>query len=288
MIKSFAMRAITPVAVSITGFVILGCVVLFSFVRSELVTLAVQRQHDLVETIKRSTHHAMLKGDRESLREIVREVGKQEGVTHLRIFNKVQGTITFSSDPKEVGKPLDQTADGCIECHAGSRPLNDLGPMEQNRWYTDGAGIRVMAVTVPLFNLPECSSAPCHAHAPSLRVLGTMDIGLSQQGLGAALWRVAFQMAIFCLMVLILSIAGVSALLWRNVFLPIKELVEYTHHTSAPQEVGFKPHGGADIEALVRDIREMADVCREANAMHMRQKERAALSGPKPPSGSRD
>jgi nitrate reductase cytochrome c-type subunit len=263
MIKSFAVRAIVPVALSITGFVILGCLVLYSFLRTDLENFSLRRQQELADTVMQAAHYSMLKGDRANLADMVRQIGRRQGVTHLRIFNKKSMTITFSADPTEVGTPLDRTAGGCIQCHTGTTPRETLGPMEQARHYRDKQGRMEVGITVPIPNRQECSSAACHAHDSGERVLGTLDIGLSLRPLEETLAAVRIEMAVFCLMILILSIGGVSALLWRNVFAPIKELVIFAHENTRDPS-GGDPHAGEeDLEAIVGSLKEMAERCRE-------------------------
>ena len=40
-------------------------------------------------------------------------------------------------------------------------------------------GHRVLAMVTPIYNEASCSSAACHAHPPSQRVLGVVDVGIS-------------------------------------------------------------------------------------------------------------
>ena len=52
----------------------------------------------LGNTIKLGTHYAMMLNSRDDINEITKNIGKQEGIEHIRIYNK-EGQIKFSSLP---------------------------------------------------------------------------------------------------------------------------------------------------------------------------------------------
>jgi hypothetical protein len=99
----------------------------------------------------------------------------------------------------------------------------------------------VMAITAPIYNEPDCSSAACHVHPPGQRVLGTLDIGLSRAERDRSLAMLRFQMMIFTVMSLILTIGGVTALLRRNVFLPLQRLRNYIESSALKNDVPEPP-----------------------------------------------
>jgi hypothetical protein len=108
-----------------------------------------------------------------------------------------------------------------------------------------------MAITAPIYNEPECSSAACHFHLPSQKVLGTLDIGLSRTELERSLTMLRIQMIIFTLMCLILTVSGVTALLRRNVFLPIQRLRKYIEFTAKNGDIPEPPpHLPHDLDVI--------------------------------------
>jgi hypothetical protein len=165
----------------------------------------------------------MLKSDRETLGTIVHNIGEQKGVEFIRIFNK-KGVVNLSSRPDEIGLLLDKNAEGCIGCHLAEIPTTKLGRMEQARTYRNKAGTELMAITAPIYNDPQCSNAACHFHPSSQKILGTLDIGLSQEMMTATLASIRNQMIMFTLMVLVLTVGGVTAILRRSVFLPMQKV----------------------------------------------------------------
>jgi nitrate/nitrite-specific signal transduction histidine kinase len=99
--------------------------------------------------------------------------------------------------------------------------------MQQARRFVNPKGQEELAITAPVYNEPECANAACHVHPAEQKVLGTLDISLSQEQFRKSLATMKLQMLIFTLMTLILTVGGVSALLRRSVFMPIGELNEF-------------------------------------------------------------
>lgn len=223
MFNSLAGRALVPVGLAVTGFVVVCFIMLYTGIKEVITLDSVGYASNLADTVLKSTHYAMLKSDRDTLAAIIRNVGEQDGVDHVRIFNKA-GVINVSSKKEEVGKAIDKKAEGCIACHMGAIPATSLGRMDQTRTFKNNAGDEVMAITTPIYNEPQCSNAACHFHPPTQKVLGTLDIGLSQHMKLATLASIRNQMFVFSVMILILTVGGVTALLRRSVFLPMKKL----------------------------------------------------------------
>lgn len=233
-------KALVPVGLAVTGFMVVCCLVLYSVIRDDLHRGEIVHATNLADTILKSTRYAMHKSDRETLATIIRNVGEQKGVDHVRIFNK-KGVVTFSAKSGEISRQVDKKAEGCIVCHKGDVPVTNLGTMEQARTFRNPDGMDVMAITAPIYNDPNCSSAACHVHLPSQKILGTLDIGLSRAELERSLTMLRIQMIIFTLMSLILTVSGVTALLRRNVFLPIQRLRNYVEFSAQKKDVAEPP-----------------------------------------------
>ena len=227
MFRTLSARAIVPVAVAVTGFVVVCCFLLYSVMKTDMINVTITHETNLTDTLIKSTRYAMLKADRETLRNIIENVGEQKGVEHLRIFNK-KGLIMFSRDPGETGRFLDKKSAGCIACHSGPVPTFTLGSMDRVRRFTNERGVNVFAITAPIYNEPACYTAQCHFHTGEEKLLGTLDIGLSAAPLLKTLAVMRGRMIIFSVMVLILAVGGVAALLRRQIFIPLREITEFT------------------------------------------------------------
>jgi nitrogen fixation/metabolism regulation signal transduction histidine kinase len=224
--QKISIRAIVPVAATLTGFVVVCCLLLYTVIKGDLNRYTIRHSTDLTATVVKATHYAMLKDDRDSLMNTINSIGEQQEVEHVRIFNK-QGLIMFSGTASEVGTLVDKVDAGCIGCHAGSQPATRLGPMDQARQYANSAGDEIMAITAPIYNEAACSNS-CHAHDASQKILGTLDVGLSMAPLQATLGLLRNRMMIFCLLILFLSVGATVGLLHRNVLLPICQLSAYS------------------------------------------------------------
>ena len=250
MFATLAGKALVPVGLAVTGFMVVCCLLLYSVIHDGLHRGEVIHATNLADTILKSTRYAMLKSDRETLATIIHNVGEQKGVDHVRVFNK-KGIVTFSAKAGEINRQVDKKAEGCVVCHKGAVPVANLGTMQQARTFRNAGGLDVMAITAPIYNEPECFTAACHFHLPSQKVLGTLDIGLSLEELNRSLTILRIQMIIFTLMSLALTIGGVTALLRRNVFMPIQRLRAYVERpvgeSGIPAPPPYLPH---DLEKI--------------------------------------
>ncbi len=223
MFKSLAGRALVPVGIAVTGFVVVCFLLLYSAIKTIVDRDSAVNATNLADTVLKSARYAMLKNDKDILTTIIHNIGQQKGVEHIRIFDK-KGVINISTRNEELNRQVDKTADGCIICHAGQVPMTTLGKMEQVRIFKNGQGSDVISITAPIYNEPECSNASCHVHPAGQKVLGTLDIGLSREALLHSLASIRIQMITFTLMILVLTVGGVTALLLRSVFQPLQKL----------------------------------------------------------------
>jgi hypothetical protein len=257
MFNNFASKAIVPVALSLTGFVIVCSLFLYSATKEDFMKNAVRQETSLADTVVRSTRYTMMTDDRESLCQIIDSIGAQEGIEHLRIFNK-EGVIMFSSQPEELNQVVDKMTAGCVECHNSSEPKVRLGSMQLSRRFVNAKNHNVLAITAPIYNDAHCSAGECHFHPSHQKVLGTLDIGLSTDSMDSCLLTLRWKMIAFCLMVLILSVGGVSALLMRNLLMPISQLMDYVRKVSGGSLDSNFPKGVSEIEFLGRTYLDMA------------------------------
>ena len=257
MFATLAGKALVPVGLAVTGFMVVCCLILYSVIRDDLHRSEIVNATNIADTILKSTRYAMHKSDRETLATIIRNVGEQNGVDHVRIFNK-KGVVTFSAKSGEINRQVDKNAEGCIVCHKGAVPVTNLGSMQQARTFRNPDGMGVLAISAPIYNEPDCSSAACHVHLPGQKVLGTLDIGLSRAGHERSLTMLRIQMIVFTLMSLILTIGGVTALLRRNVFLPLQRLRNYVESPTMKNEIPEPPpHLPHDLDMIATDFYNM-------------------------------
>jgi len=128
-------------------------------------------------TIKLGTHYAMMLNARNDINKIINNIGRQEGIEFIRIFNK-NGQIKFSKVPEEVDKITNIKDEACIICHMTEPPLQEVGMAERGRFLSQGDE-RLLGIISPIYNEPACWTDACHIHSPDKQVLGALDVVVS-------------------------------------------------------------------------------------------------------------
>ena len=175
----------------------------------------------IAETIHRAAHDGMLRNDAEGVRRIIENIGAQEGIDRVRIYNK-EGRVRVSSVPAEEGTLIGKQSEECIACHSGPQPRAGLERALRIRMLPGRDGGRILGIISPIYNEKACVA--CHVHPASQRVLGVLDVRLSMAQADAALRASERQMqyGIFAtgLAVLLLS----YLMLWAFVLRPVRRL----------------------------------------------------------------
>jgi two-component system NtrC family sensor kinase len=148
-----------------------------------LLTQVVEESDLVSHTIQNAMHRAMLQDRREDAYAIIEDISRQPGLDRIRLMDQT-GVITFSTEPSEVGKPVDRRAEACWGCHKQGEPLGHLDLATRSRIFRQGDH-RVLGIITPVYNEPSCSTAGCHAHPASKAVLGVVDVGISLARLDA-------------------------------------------------------------------------------------------------------
>jgi len=250
MFNNLIARAIVPITIAVTGFVVFGCILLHSFIKGDMTEEGIRHVDSLAETVVKSTRYAMLKDDRESLRNIVENIGTLSEVGHVRIFDK-QGEIHFSGHPVEIQTGLDAAAIDPWMASTMAPDFAERGKQHHNISGKDG----LIAVSIPILNETKCSTASCHFHAETEPVLGFLNIGISRAPLEKTLALLKSRMIIFSLMVLFLTIGGVAALLRMNLFLPILRLTYCVQQAVLGVQAKDLPKADRKLGHLDKDFR---------------------------------
>jgi two-component system NtrC family sensor kinase len=192
----------------------------------ERLDLMIREASQFSDTVKRSIHYAMLQNRWEDAFQIMDTIGKQEGVSRVRVFTK-EGTILFSTDRADIGRAVDKRGESCYACHAAERPLERLNLPDRARIFRDPGGQRLLGMITPLYNEPGCEKG-CHVHPESKRVLGVLDITLPlhrmDEEIAAATGRTAAAAAATIVLVALI----LTVIVRRGVVQPVRELVEGT------------------------------------------------------------
>jgi two-component system NtrC family sensor kinase len=225
--------------------------------RSHSEELIRQSAYRVADVILRSTHYEMLHNDRDALHNIIRELGSENGIRRIRLFNK-EGRITLSSEAGEVGTVVDKNAEACYECHRQSAPLTKLNRKGRARRYTDKNDRSVLAVIQPVDNAPECSNAACHVHPAEQQVLGVIDANLSLDTVDVQMAQHQANLGYFLAGAILLGSTLAVAFIWIVVYRPVKKLIAGTHRV-ADGDLTYRLPVGSDDE--------LGDLARSFNKM---------------------
>ncbi|MDP3428084.1 MAG: PAS domain S-box protein, partial [Humidesulfovibrio sp.] len=202
---------------------------------SSLSYLAISHQEDVLmsyvvaeadrlgTTIKLGTRYAMMLNAREDINQIISNVGKQEGIQAIRVFNK-EGQIKFSNIVREVDTVTDIKSQACYVCHRSNPPVSDVSLGERTRIFDGPSGQRMLGIITPIHNEPGCSEN-CHFHPEDKKILGAIDVVINLEAtdreINSSKTRIIFFTAIG-LMALGLSI---FLFMMRFVIRPIRKLI---------------------------------------------------------------
>jgi two-component system NtrC family sensor kinase len=198
--------------------------------------------HQLSETIKNSTYHDMLLNQRESVHEIIRTIGSEEGIEKVRIFNK-GGEVILSTDSLDLNQMVDKRAEACYVCHAADQPLEKAPVRERTRIFTAASGARILGIVNPIYNESACWEASCHAHGRDQKVLGVLDITMSTEEVERSIQAGQVRLAVFALIAVVAISLMIYWLVNSLVLTPIGRIVEGTERVAAgdlsqPVELG--------------------------------------------------
>ena len=200
--------------------------------RNQLIQQVIHSSNQVSETIKRSMRYDMLKYQPERLHRAIDTIGAQEGIDKVRIFNSL-GEIIYSSDREEMGAMVDKSAEQCYACHAKEKPFERLTTSAKSRIFQTAAGNRVLGMINPIYNEPDCYSAPCHIHPQEQKVLGVMDIDVSLAEVDQEIISNKKKMTLFAVVAILGISLTIGLFVQRFVSRPVKHLLEGTERVSA-------------------------------------------------------
>ena len=215
-----------------------------------------QHAAQITDVILRSTRYQMLHNDRDALLNIIQDLGSEPGIRRIDLFNK-DGRITLSTQANQSGNVVDKSAEGCVQCHPGSTPLEKPSSGGRAREFTEN-GEPMLGVMRAIYNSPDCSSAACHVHQASQRVLGVIDAHLSLAGVDAQTQQHQRTLTWFLAGAILFGCAAAVLFMWVVVYRPVKELIDGTHRVAG---------GDLEYRLPVRSDDELGDLAASFNKM---------------------
>src|SRR5208283_4354906 len=220
--------------------------------------------------IKRNTSYYMLRNQRDGLYHIITELAHEPGMVRIRIIND-RGRISFSSDPSEMNKLVDEQMNVHDTLPAGVPWFQVANKGQSFRTYRLPNGERALGVINPIENSPSCSSAECHAHPAEVKTLGVLDTNISLAPTDQSVAESTRKMLLYTVLavfgVAILTTAFVRRLLQG----PLTALTEGTRRLGSG-DLGYqiKVHSRGEFEDLANSFNTMShqllDAHQEINA----------------------
>lgn len=181
----------------------------------------------LSQTIERSIKYEMLIARSDHIQKTLEDIGKQEGIEHIQLFDK-KGKIIAADSKGAIGMLIDKEGDACKVCHRNKDSLKKLPTLAKTRISSSQKGYRVLGIINPIYNEPQCYNSPCHFHPKDQNVLGVMDILMSLARFDGQISTSRKQIVIYFLFTFLLISGGIGFFIFLFVNIPISKMIEGT------------------------------------------------------------
>ncbi len=190
----------------------------------------------LSDTILLGLHYAMMIDSKNDIKEIIGNVGRQEEIRGIRIYNK-QGRIVFSTDSKEVNVVVAPRSSTCWTCHKYNNPPVSMNLEARTRLRQVGEE-QIVGIMTPIPNSPGCIAGPCHFHTDEEKLLGLLDMEISTSKKSAMIWDFERANLAISLLVFVATFTVIFLYAYRAIFKPIGKLIHATRNVRGEE---FKP-----------------------------------------------
>ena len=215
--------------------------------------------------IKRNTSYYMLRNQRDGLYHIITDMANEPGMVRIRIIND-RGSISFSSDPAEMGKIVDQHLRMYNALPADVSSYRYTNGKQSFRTYSLPSGERALGVILPIENSPACSAAECHAHPAEIKTLGVLDTNISLASTDQSVAESRRQVVLYTVLA-ILGVAVLSAAFVRRMIGgPLRALTVGTHRLGSG-DLGYQNHleSSGELQELANSFNTMSCQLQEAH-----------------------
>jgi two-component system NtrC family sensor kinase len=180
-------RLIISISVILSLVLAINTYISITNLKSDLTRSRLLSAYNSSDIIKKSTRYSMLLNRRDDVHQIINTIGTEQGIIGIRVYNK-SGIIAYSTDSTEISHKVSMTDEACAACHKSSGKIEELTSQNRIRYFTNPKDKkRVLGLINPIKNEEDCSTANCHAHQPSVKVLGVLDVMVSMAELDEAI-----------------------------------------------------------------------------------------------------
>ncbi len=226
-------------------------------------------------TVLNFTMFAMFHSPNEDMLDVLKNLSEYNKIERLRMFN-TQGQVKFSNNLEEINTYTHISDVACKTCHLGPTPVMKKNIRDRIRIFKSEQDELQLGIISPILNEEGCSSAACHYHPADVKVLGTLDVVVSLEGINAEiglLKKLSVGTSVYLFVILGLT---VFLSIFKLVSSPIRQLISHTnqigkgkykyHFNRLPQndEIGRLSHAihdmGKKIQAKQDELNRQKDM----------------------------
>ena len=151
------------------------------------------------------------------------------------------------------------TDEACAACHKSSGHIEELTSQSRVRYFKNAKdNTRALGLINPIKNEKDCSTADCHAHQPSVKVLGVLDVMVSMKELDEAIEKNTTTTITYSILITIIISAFCGLFIKVIVSKPLSNI------NKGIQEVG---KGNLNYKIEINSKDELGNVARRFNDM---------------------
>lgn len=233
--------------------------------RKHLEQTALVNAARMSSVIKRNTSYYMLRNQRDGLYHIITDMANEPEMVRIRIIND-HSLISFSSDPSEMGKTVDQHLRVYDVLPADVPGYRYADGRQSFRTYSLASGERALGVITPIENSSSCSAAECHAHPAEIKTLGVLDTNISLATTDQSVAESRRQVMLYTGLAIIGLALFIAAFVKYMLAGPLRALNEGTRRVGSG-DLGYQIHlhSSGELRELARSFNTMSCKLRDAD-----------------------
>ncbi len=196
-----------------------------------------------LDVVRYGLKYAMMSGKQKDLQTVINDISQQEGVQHIRIFDR-KGIIKFASNHKEINKNIKVVA---------PHHYDDNIPKTISKKISLDSGKKIYSNTEPIINDKLCQS--CHKEE---NIIAFLDIDANLTSAETNFYTGSIHMIYLGWAVLLILLVGLYLIFNRFINVPLQQLI-----------IGFKQVETGDLSVSLNVNRddEIGTVYKHFNAM---------------------
>jgi two-component system NtrC family sensor kinase len=265
-------RVVFIIAVS-SFFLFISFGVIFRSVNEEYMRSVISENgNNIGFLVEGALYRAMLENDQTSLQNTLDIINTMSGIDDVNMYDKHNNLVytSISNDPSNHSDP------DCISCHtdfdtmfsATEKSVRIIDANSACIMNPNEDNTRHLLIKSPILNNSSCSTAACHAHHPSDKVLGSLVIKMPLSGLDRALEKSTTNYFLLAALMTVLLIVFLIAFTNKKIKNPLSEIIlasEAVARGDKSTRLAIKPHQLSDMRMVAGAFNEMLDNLQAAN-----------------------